>query len=249
MAKAPRDPGGDGLFDAEAPAEPSAEPAPHYKDHRRRLRDRFLASDPEGFPDYELLELLLFHSIERVDVKPLAKALLADFRSLGGVLAADPDRLAAYGRVNDRTIAHFRAIREVSRRLLKAPIEDRPVIASWDALIDYCRAAMADEPTERFRVLYLDRRNRLIRDEIQQKGTVDHTPVYPREVVKRALELGATALVMVHNHPSGDPAPSRADIDMTREVREAAEKLGITLHDHIVVARGGTSSFKAMGLL
>ena len=248
MAKAPRDPGGGGLFDAEAPAA-SAEPTPHYKDHRKRLRERFLASDPEGFPDYELLELLLFHSIERVDVKPLAKALLADFRSLGGVLAADPDRLAEYGRVNDRTIAHFRAVREAARRLLKEPIENRPVISSWDALVDYCRAAMADEPTERFRVLYLDRKNRLIRDEIQQKGTVDHTPVYPREVVKRALELGATALVMVHNHPSGDPAPSRADIDMTREVREAADKLGIVLHDHIVVAKGGTNSFKAMGLL
>jgi DNA repair protein RadC len=222
---------------------------PHYKSHRQRLRQRFLKSDPESFDDYELLELLLFHSIERVDVKPLAKQLLHDFKGFGGVLAADAEQLTRYPRINERTAAHFKAVREATRRLLRAEITDRPVISSWTQLIDYCRASMADERTERFRILYLDRKNKLIADEIQQRGTVDHTPVYPREVIKRALEVGATALILVHNHPSGDPTPSRADIEMTREVRDAADKLGITVYDHVIVGKGTASSFKALGLL
>jgi DNA repair protein RadC len=222
---------------------------PHYKSHRERLRQRFLKSDPESFPDYELLELLLFHSIERVDVKPLAKQLLGDFKSFSGVLAASEERLTRYPRINERTAAHFKAVREAARRLLRAEIVDRPVISSWTQLIDYCRASMADEQTERFRILYLNRKNMLIADEIQQRGTVDHTPVYPREVIKRALELGATAMILVHNHPSGDPTPSPADIEMTHEVRDAADKLGISVYDHVIVGKGTASSFKALGLL
>lgn len=223
--------------------------APDYANHRQRLRRRFLDSDPESFADYELMELLLFFSIERVDVKPLAKRLLHDFASLGAVLAADEAQLLAYGRVNERTVALFKAIREAARRLAREEIVDRPVISSWSRLIEYCRIALADEPVERFRVLYLNRKNMLIADELQQRGTIDHTPVYPREVIKRALDLGASALIMVHNHPSGDPTPSQADIAMTREVRDAGERLGISLHDHIVVGKQGTTSFKQMGLI
>ncbi len=239
--------GGD-LFEA-ASDDAKAVEEPHYKSHRQRLRTRFLKSDPESFDDYELLELLLFHSIERVDVKPLAKQLLNDFKSFGGVLAAGEEQLTRYTRINERTAAHFKAVREAARRVLRAEIADRPVISSWTNLIDYCSAAMADERTERFRILFLDRKNKLIADEIQQRGTVDHTPVYPREVIKRALELGATALILVHNHPSGDPTPSRADIEMTHEVRDAADKLGIAVYDHVIVGKGTSSSFKALGLL
>jgi DNA repair protein RadC len=232
------------------PAVPVRKPGskPHA-DHRKRLRERFLAADPEAFPDYELLELLLFYSVERIDVKPLAKELLRDFGSLRAVLAADRGRLARHQRVNDRTIAHFLALREVARRLLKAEISDRPVLSSFSQLMDYCRVSMADEGTERLRILFLNRKNMLIADEVQQRGSVDHTPVYPREVIKRALDLGATAMILVHNHPSGDPTPSSADIEMTREIKDAAAKLGIVLYDHVVVAKGGASSFRTMGLL
>ncbi len=224
-------------------------PKPHHTGHRDRLRERFLGTDGEHFSDYELLELLLFFSIERIDVKPLAKALLAEFGSLGAVLAAEPARLRRFERVNERTCALFKALREAGRRLLRDDLAPRPVISSWTQLLDYCRASLAEEPTERFRVLFLDRKNKLIRDELQQRGTVDHAPVYPREVVRRALELGATALILVHNHPSGDPSPSRADIEITREVAAAARALGITVHDHVVVGRAGTASMKALGLI
>lgn len=231
-------------------ASPDARTAePHYKGHRDRLRKRFLDSGPDSFPDYELLELLLFYSVERVDVKPLAKRLIATFGSLGGVLAASPEQLLRHERVSERTIVHLKAMREASVRLLKEQVSDRPVVSSWQQLLDYCRVAMADEATERFRLLFLDRKNRLIRDEVQQQGTVDHTPVYPREVIKRALDLGASALIMVHNHPSGDPTPSQADIAMTRDIQDIGAKLGITLHDHVIVAKGGTRSFRALGLL
>ncbi len=223
--------------------------APHYRDHRQRLRERFLNSDPEKLPDYELLELLLFYSIERVDVKPLAKDLLKDFGSFGAVLAADLNQLTKYPRVTERTSVHLKAVREAARRIVKAEIENKPVLSSWTQLLDYCRVCLVDEQSEQFRVLYLNRKNILIRDEVQQRGTVDHTPVYPREVVKRALELGATALIMVHNHPSGDPTPSRADIDMTHEVRDAAQKLGISVYDHVIVGRNGVNSFRTMGLI
>jgi len=231
------------------PDDAAADAKPHYHDHRKRLRARFLDGDAEAFPDYELLELLLCFAIERVDVKPLAKALIAEFGSLPAVLAADPSRLEAFGRMGERPQALFRAIREASRRMLRAELVQQPVISSWQALLDYCRASLAEERTERFRVLYLDRKNRLIADDLQQRGTVDHAPVYPREVLKRALELGASALILVHNHPSGDPTPSQADVAMTREVRQAADALGITLHDHVVVGRTGTASMRALGLL
>lgn len=233
------------------PGEPPAPAAakPHYLDHRQRLRQRFLSSDGESFSDYELLELLLFFSIDRVDVKPLAKALLAEFGGLGAVLAAEPVRLRRFDRVNDRTCALFKAVRETARRSLRAEVAGRPVISSSMQLLEYCRGSLMEERTERFRVLFLDRKNKLISDELQQSGTVDHAPVYPREVIKRALELGASAIILVHNHPSGDPTPSQADIDITREVREAAAVLGIILHDHIVVGRTGSASMKALGLI
>jgi DNA repair protein RadC len=203
----------------------------------------------ESFPDYELLELLLFQSIPRVDVKPLAKQLIARFGTLAGVLAAPAEALAEISELTVQTIVHLKAVREAGVRLARAEAMAGPVIASWDKLIDYCRANLAHEKVERFHLLFLDRKNRLIADEVQQKGTVDHTPVYPREVVRRALELRASAIVMVHNHPSGDPTPSRGDIDMTHEVRTACEALGIVLHDHVVIARSGHASFKSLGLL
>ena len=221
----------------------------HYKGHRDRVRRRLLNAGPEAFADYELLELLLFHSIDRVDVKPLAKALLKEFGSLGGVLAASREQLEKHDKLGERTVVHFKAIRETARRLLKESVADRPVVSSWNQLLDYCRIAMADEQTERFRILFLDRKNILIRDEVQQRGTVDHTPLYPREITRRALELQASSIIMVHNHPSGDPTPSRADIEMTNEVRDAAGRLGIALHDHLVIGRESHASFKSMGLL
>lgn len=221
-----------------------------HSDHRQRLRQRFLAAEASALPDYELLELLLFFAIPRIDVKPLAKSLLAEFGTLEAVLTADPARLKAHnGRLGDPTAALFKALREVQRRIMRERIGDAPVLSSWSALVDYCRASLVGEPVERFRILFLDRKNRLLRDEQQQRGTVDHTPLYPREVVKRALELGATALILVHNHPSGDPTPSAADIAVTREVRDVAEKLGITVHDHIIVAAGGARSLRSLGLM
>jgi DNA repair protein RadC len=221
---------------------------PHYWGHRQRVRDRALASGVDGFQDYELLELLLFHAIERIDVKPLAKQLLARFGTLGDVLSADAERLKDSG-IDPRTIVLFRAVREAGLRLARREVIDKPVIGSWQKLIDYCHAALQHEKTEQFRILFLDRKNVLIADEVQQRGTVDHTPVYPREVVKRALELNASALILVHNHPSGDPTPSRADIDMTREVRNAAKALAIELHDHLVIGRKAHASFRTLGLL
>ncbi|WP_223291820.1 RadC family protein [Defluviicoccus vanus] len=241
-------PGGDEAAEPPQPAEPSTG-QPGHADHRRRLRQRFLNGDADALADYELLELLLFYAVDRVDVKPLARALLAEFGSFSAVLAGDAARLLRHKRVNDRTLALFRAIREAGRRILLEQIADRPVLSSSTALMDYCRLRLADESIEHFRVLFLDRKNKLIADEEQQRGTVDHAPIYPREVIKRALELGATALILVHNHPSGDPSPSAADVAMTREVNGVAQRLGITLHDHVIVAKGGTRSLRALGLL
>jgi len=222
---------------------------PHYHGHRQRLRDRFLAAGAQSLPDYELLELLLFYGIERRDTKPLAKRLLERFGSLGGVLAAPVEQLAEFEEIDKRSLVLLRATREMGARLVREEIVDRPVIGSWQKLLDYCRSTMAHNDTEQFRLLFLDRKNVLIADEVQQRGTVDHTPVYPREVVKRALQLGASSLIMVHNHPSGDPTPSQADIEMTREVQAAAEILGIALHDHVVIGRKGHASFKTLGLI
>ena len=225
-----------------------AEKADHHG-HRQRLRARFLKGGAEAMPDYEMLEILLFGAQPRRDVKPLAKELLRRFGSFAEVISAEPERLSQVEGIGEGAVTALKAVHAAAQRLLREGVMQRPVLNNWEALMDYCRASLAFERTERFRILFLNRKNVLIADEIQQKGTVDHTPVYPREIVKRALELGATALIMVHNHPSGDPTPSEADITMTREVRDAGEKLGIELHDHVVVAKGGTQSFKSLGLL
>jgi DNA repair protein RadC len=223
--------------------------APHYHGHRQRLRERFLAGGPDALPDYELLELLLFMAIPQRDVKPLAKALIAHFGSFADVIAAAPERLKEVEGVKDGTVAALKIVAAAALRLAKARILGKPALSSWEALLDYCSAAMGRTQTEEFRVLFLDRRNVLVADEVHQRGTVDHTPVYPREVVKRALELGASAIILVHNHPSGDPTPSRGDIAMTREIAAAAKALKIELHDHLVIGRGKHASFKALGLL
>ena len=222
---------------------------PHYHGHRQRLRERFLKAGGEALPDYELLELVLFPAQPRRDVKPLAKRLLDRFGSFADVISAEPERLAEVPDVGEPVIAALKTVQAAALRLAKEQVLHRPVLSSWQALLDYCRASMGYRKSEQFRILFLDRKNVLIADEVQQQGTVDHTPVYPREVVKRALELGASALIMVHNHPSGDPTPSKADIEMTREVMEAGKRLGITVHDHIVVSKGRHASFRSMGLL
>lgn len=221
---------------------------PHYTGHRARLRERFLA-DPEGLPDYELLEMLLFLAQPRGDVKPLAKALLERFGSFAEVIAADPARLRQVKGLGDAGVAAIKTAEASAVRLLRERMRERPVLSSWDQLLDYCRASMAYREVEQFRILFLDIRNRLIADDLQQKGTVNHTPVYPREVVRRALELHASSLILVHNHPSGDPSPSKADIQMTYQIRNAAHAVGVTVHDHVIVGRGGHLSFKAQGLL
>jgi DNA repair protein RadC len=221
---------------------------PHYLGHRERLRDRFLEA-PEAMPDYEVMELLLSIAIPRRDVKPVAKALIQRFGSFADALAADYRTLEKAEGLGPTSAAVLKVVREAAVRLARAPVLGRPVLTSWDQLVDYCSAAMATLQTEQFRLLFLDRKNVLIADEVQQEGTVDHTPLYPREVVKRALELHASAVIMVHNHPSGDPAPSRADIEMTRMVRDALKAVGILLHDHLVIGRNKHASFKAMALL
>jgi DNA repair protein RadC len=233
----------DGLSDSQKA------PRPHFHGHRQRLRDRFLATGGDGMPDYELLEMLLTQAIPRRDVKPLAKELLARFGSFAGVIAAEPERLLAVSGMGESAVAALKVVRAAAVRLLQQETMDRDVIGSWDKLVDYCRAAMAHETVEQLRLLFLDRKNALIADEVQQRGTVDHTPVYVREVVKRALELGASALIIVHNHPSGDPTPSRGDIEMTQQVKDALDKIGIALHDHVVIGRRGHESFRAKGLL
>jgi DNA repair protein RadC len=222
---------------------------PHYLEHRKRLRARFLDGGADAMPDYELLELVLFAAIRRQDTKPLAKALIDRFGSFADAIAAPAERLADVDGVGDAVIAQLKIVQAAALRLSRTKLLNRSALSSWNALLDYCSAVMAREAREEFRVLFLDRKNLLIEDEVQSKGTVDHAPVYPREIVKRALELGASALILVHNHPSGDPTPSRADIEMTREIVEAARALRIAVHDHVVIGRGGTASFKALGLL
>jgi DNA repair protein RadC len=222
---------------------------PHYSGHRERLREKFRAHGATSLADYELLELLLFRSIPRADVKPLAKRLLAEFGSIAEVIAAPPARLKAFAGIGDSVATDLKIVHAAAVAIAGAPVAKRPVLSSWSQVIDYCRAAMAYEDREQFRILFLDKRNRLIRDEVQQTGTVDHTPVYPREVVRRALELSATALLLVHNHPSGDPTPSRADIDMTRTIIEVAKPLGIVVHDHLIIARDGHASLKGLRLI
>ncbi|MCA8931076.1 MAG: DNA repair protein RadC [Rhodospirillaceae bacterium] len=217
--------------------------------HRERLRQRFVAGGADAVADYELVELLLFSAIPRRDVKPLAKQLLAEFGGLGELLAADPAQLERRGGLGLAAVAALKVVQAAAQRMLRAEVMNRPVLNSWDRLLNYLSVCLKHQPAEQFRLLFLDRRNTLIADEVQQRGTVDHAPVYPREVVRRALELHASAVIMVHNHPSGDPAPSKADIDMTRQVARALAGVNVVLHDHLVMARGGHNSFKAMGLL
>jgi len=222
---------------------------PHHAGHRQRLRERFQKSKGDDLADYELIELLLFAAMPRRDVKPIAKALLKRFGSFAGVLNADSAELQKTDGIGEVAAVSLLAVRQAAVRLLQDDVMDQPVLGSWQSLMDYCRVSMGHNKTEQFRVLFLNRKNILIADELQQEGTIDHTPVYPREVIKRALELSASALILVHNHPSGDPTPSQADIEMTRELQGAGEKLGISLHDHVVVSRSGNSSFKTLGLL
>lgn len=222
---------------------------PHYHGHRQRLRDRFMEAGSNGIPDYELLELILFQCISRIDVKPIAKQMIDTFGSLGGVIAADPARLGEFDKLNPSAVVHLKALYQLSQRVAHEEIVEKPILGSWDKLVSYLKTAMANESRERFHILFLNAKNILIADEVQQVGTVNHTPVYPREVIKRALELGATALILVHNHPSGDPTPSAADIEMTNEVAAAGEKLDIVLHDHIIISKNGHSSFRDMGYI
>lgn len=218
-------------------------------EHRERLRDRFMRAGAVALADYELLELVLFRAIPRRDVKPLARTLLAEFGDFNHAISAPPARLAAVPGVGQAVVRELKIIEAAAHRLAQARVLGRDILSSWDALLAYCKTAMAHRATEEFRVLYLDRKNVLIADEAQGRGTVDHVPVYPREVVKRALELGASALILVHNHPSGDPEPSPADITMTHRVAEAADALGIVLHDHVIVGKATDTSFRAAGLL
>ena len=217
--------------------------------HRGRLRKRFLEAGPGALADYEMLELLLFQAVPRRDTKPLAKALIAKFGSYRGVLRAEVDALLQVKGMGESGAVMFRAVADAAERLARQEVIGQPVLSSWEKVLDYLRISMADEDIERFRILFLDIKNTLIKDELQQRGTVNHTPVYPREVVKRALELGASALILVHNHPSGSAEPSRADIEMTNRIREVAGGMGVTLHDHIIIARAGTASFRSLGLL
>jgi DNA repair protein RadC len=226
-----------------------ADEAPHYHGHRERLRARFRQAGAEGLHDYELLELLLFRTIPRIDVKPLAKDLLKRFGSFAGVLAAPEGRLKEVAGVGDATVSDLKVTLAAAQRITRGEVEGRPILSSWSAVLDYCRTTMAFADKEQFRILFLDKRNQLIRDEMQQQGTVDHTPVYPREVAKRALELSATAVVLLHNHPSGDPTPSQADIEMTRAIIEVARPLGIAVHDHIIVGKDGHASLKGLKLI
>ncbi|MCU9837273.1 DNA repair protein RadC [Ruegeria sp. WL0004] len=228
---------------------PSGRLPSYIRDHRKRLRDRFMAGGAAALPDYELLELVLFRSIPRQDVKPLARLLLDTFGDFNRVLTAPAERLAEVKGVGEAVITDLKILEASAHRMARARVMQRQVISSWDALLDYCHTTMAHRETEQFRVFYLDRKNVLIADEEQARGTVDHVPVYPREVAKRALELNASALILVHNHPSGDPTPSQSDIDMTTRIRSACEALGLTLHDHLIIGKSVELSFRAEGYL
>ncbi|MBF9031283.1 DNA repair protein RadC [Rhodobacterales bacterium HKCCE3408] len=232
-----------------APVPRSTSLADDLKSHRARLRERFAEGGAAAMPDYELLEMLLFRALPRGDTKPIAKALLKAFGDINRVLAAPPARLRDVPGVGDRVVFELKLIEAIGHRMARAKVMQRPILSSWDALLAYCQSAMAHRDLEHFRILFLDRKNVLIADEEQAKGTVDHVPVYPREVVKRALELNASAIILVHNHPSGDPTPSQADIDMTSAIAEAAGVLGITIHDHLVIGKARELSFRSEGLL
>ncbi|WP_406647388.1 DNA repair protein RadC [Aliisedimentitalea scapharcae] len=235
----------------EAPATrlPTGQLPSYIKDHRARLRDRFMTGGAAAIPDYELLELLLFRSIPRRDVKPVARALLDQFGDFNRVLSAQPDQLARIQGIGDAVITDLKIVEAATHRMARARVMQRHVISSWDAVLDYCHTTMAHRETEQFRVLFLDPKNTLIADEEQARGTVDHVPVYPREVAKRALELNATALILVHNHPSGDPTPSESDIVMTDQINQACIALGLSLHDHLIIGKSTELSFRSEGYL
>lgn len=223
--------------------------APLYSGHRQRLRDRFRSGGAEALPEYELLELVLFRALPRRDTKDLAKRLIARFGSFAGVVNAPEAQIREVKDAGEAVVTELKLMRAVAVRLLKSEIIEKPALSSWPEVLSYLKAAQGFEAREHFRILFLDKKNRLIADEVQGQGTVDHTPVYVREVVKRALELSSSAIILVHNHPSGDPTPSRADIDMTRLIVEAARPLGIIIHDHVIVARSGHASFRALRLI
>lgn len=225
------------------------EDKPHHTGHRHRLRERFLKSGSEALADYELLELILFLAIPRRDVKPLAKKLIDQFGSFNSVFHAEHQKLTQVEGVSENTATAILSVKAAALRLMKQDLQDQPILSSWSQLIDYCTVAMAHEKSEQFRVLYLNRKNHLIADEVLQQGTVDQAAVYPREVVKRGLDLGATAMILAHNHPSGDPTPSEADVDMTKAIIDAATPLGMIVHDHVILAKGGHSSLRNMGLI
>ncbi|MGB3488380.1 MAG: DNA repair protein RadC [Xanthobacteraceae bacterium] len=226
-----------------------AEAPPHYHGHRERLRDRFRDVGADALSDYELLEMVLFRALPRRDVKPLAKTLIGKFGSFAETVHAPAARLREVDGLGEAAITEIKLIAAAASRVAKGQLKQRTVLSSWSAVIEYCRAAMAFADKEQFRILFLDKRNQLIADELQQVGTIDHTPVYPREVVKRALELSATAIIMVHNHPSGDPTPSTADIQMTKSIIGIANPLGISVHDHIIVGKNGHASLKGLRLM
>ena len=228
---------------------PAPVPKPHYAGHRDRLRARVRKSGAETLADYELLELLLFRSIPRADTKAMAKALIARFGSFAEVLGAPEHLLREIKGIGKEAAFDLKVIAASAGRMTHGRINRRAVLSSWQQVLDYCRAAMAFEPRENFRILFLDKKNQLIADEVQQTGTVDHTPAYPREVMRRALELSATAVILVHNHPSGDPSPSRADIEMTRTIAETGKPLGVMVLDHIIVGRDGYATLKGMQLI
>ncbi|MBJ7533363.1 DNA repair protein RadC [Rhodomicrobium vannielii ATCC 17100] len=232
---------------ASVPPPQPPRPTPHYWGHRDRLRKRFLEGGADPLPDYELLELVLFRAIARRDVKPLAKELLGRFGSFGEVMNAPRDRLLEVEGVTEAVVTEFRVVQAAALRTAQGEVKKRPIFAAMSTVLDYLRSAMAFEDREQFRILFLDRRNKLIADEVQSRGTIDHTSVYTREVVKRALELSASAVILAHNHPSGDPTPSRADIEMTKEIAEVGSKLGVTVHDHIILGRDGHLSLKSVG--
>jgi DNA repair protein RadC len=240
---------GAGKGSRKAPSPAASTEVPHYHGHRERLRTRFEEAGAETLPDYELLELLLFRSIPRRDVKPLAKELIRHFGSFAEVLGAPAARLTEIDGVSETVALDLKIVEAALKRMAKGAVAKRPVLSSWSSVLDYCRMAMAFAEREQFRILFLDKKNMLIADEVQQTGTVDHTPVYPREVMRRALELSASAIILVHNHPSGDPTPSGADMRMTRELVDIAKPLGVAIHDHIIVGRDGHASFRSLGLI
>ncbi len=234
---------------ANVPPPQPPRPIPHYWGHRDRLRKRFMEGGAEALPDYELMELILFRAIARRDVKPLAKDILARFGSFADAVGASPERLMEIEGVTDAVVTEIKLVQAAALRTSQGEVKKRPVLSAMSMVLAYLRSAMAFEDREQFRILFLDRRNGLISDEVQTRGTIDHTPVYTREVLKRALELSASAIILAHNHPSGDPTPSRADVEMTKLIIDVATKLGVTVHDHVILGRDGHLSMKTAGII